>query len=236
MKGFAGLIFFGLALAWAATALAQEVVLEVSLPRDSLNSLLQALNGTTISYQGKPREDLQAGKLTIGRMEIKRMGEGQILVGLEGRLWIHYNQRPEESLGLPLGGPLEVKTSMDFNSDLALVPQVDKTAQKLILKANVVRLELKRAEGLYDLLIQIPGIDQIARAQINKALQGMKQEVLDLSPYLEPQELSVEGSQWSADRTLVVEPRKLKIEVQPEALKVLAFARVESKAKDSRNN
>ncbi len=64
----------------------------------------------------------------------------------------------------------------------------------------------------------------------------MKQEVLDLSPYLEPQELSVEGSQWSADRTLVVEPTELKVEVQPDALKVLAFARVESKAKDPRNN
>jgi hypothetical protein len=58
----------------------------------------------------------------------------------------------------------------------------------------------------------------------------MKPEILDLSPYLVSQELLLEESRWKADRILLVEPKDVKIEVQPDALKVRAFTRVKSKA------
>jgi len=232
----AGLILFVLILAWASQSLAQDLAVELSLPRDSLNVLLQALDGTTISYQGKVRDGLQAGKLSIGRTRITGMGEGQVLVGLEGTIWIHYFLRPEESLGLPLGKSLEIKSSVDFSCKLTLIPEIDELTKKLILRANVLSLELRKAEGFYELLIQVPGVEAIIRSEINKALQAMKPEILDLSPYLVAQELLLEESRWKADRILLVEPKDVKIDVQPDALKVRAFARVESKAIDKPQN
>ena len=231
-----GLILFVLILAWASQSLAQDLAVELSLPRDSLNVLLQALDGTTISYQGKVRDGLQAGKLSIGRTRITGMGEGQVLVGLEGTIWIHYFLRPEESLGLPLGKSLEIKSSVDFSCKLTLIPEIDELTKKLILRANVLSLELRKAEGFYELLIQVPGVEAIIRSEINKALQAMKPEILDLSPYLVAQELLLEESRWKADRILLVEPKDVKIDVQPDALKVRAFARVESKAIDKPQN
>lgn len=234
VKGVRGFIFLGLVLVWAATALAQDVVLELSLPRESLDVLLQALDGTTISYQGKNQEDLRAGKLFIRRTRITRMGEGQIQMDLDGTMWIHYFMGPKQGLGLLLEKPMEIKTNVDFSSLLSLIPQVDQLSKKLILKANVLTLDLKKAEGVYDLLIQVPGVDQIIRSEINKALQGMNQEILDLSPYMVPQERLMEESRWKADRTLWMEPREVKIEVRPDALKVRASARVDSKTIDQR--
>jgi hypothetical protein len=231
-----GLILFVLILAWASQSLAQDLAVELSLPRDSLNVLLQALDGTTISYQGKVRDGLQAGKLSIGRTRITGMGEGQVLVGLEGTIWIHYFLRPEESLGLPLGKSLEIKSSVDFSCKLTLIPEIDELTKKLILRANVLSLELRKAEGFYELLIQVPGVEAIIRSEINKALQAMKPEILDLSPYLVAQELLLEESRWKADRILLVEPKDVKIDVQPDALKVRAFARVESKSIDKPQN
>ena len=231
-----GLILFVLILAWASQSLAQDLAVELSLPRDSLNVLLQALDGTTISYQGKVRDGLQAGKLSIGRTRITGMGEGQVLVGLDGTIWIHYFLRPEESLGLPLGKSLEIKSSVDFSCKLTLIPEIDELTKKLILRANVLSLELRKAEGFYELLIQVPGVEAIIRSEINKALQAMKPEILDLSPYLVAQELLLEESRWKADRILLVEPKDVKIDVQPDALKVRAFARVESKAIEKPQN
>ena len=225
-----GLILFVLILAWAPRSLAQDLVVELSLPRDSLNVLLQSLDGTTISYQGKARDGLQAGRLFIGHTRITGMEEGQVFVGLEGTIWIHYFLRPEESLGLPLGKSLEIKTNVDFSCKLTLIPEVDELTKKLILRANVLSLELRKAEGLYELLIQVPGVEAVIRSEINKALQAMKPEILDLSPYLVSQELLLEESRWKADRILLVEPKDVKIEVQPDALKVRAFTRVKSKA------
>lgn len=229
MKGLKVLICLGLMLIWAGAALAQDVVLEVSLPKESLNTLLQALDGTTISYQGESHEDLQAGQLFIKRTRITQMGEGQILAELEGTIWVHYFMRPEQAVGLPLGKSLEIKPSVDFSSLLSLIPEVDELTKKLILRATMVTLNLKKAEGFYELLIQVPGVEAIIRSEINKALQEMNPEILDLEPYLAPQELALEDSRWKADRTVLVEPKGVKIEVRPDALKVRAFTRVKSK-------
>jgi hypothetical protein len=99
-----------------------------------------------------------------------------------------------------------------------------------------VSLNLKKAEGFYELLIQVPGVEAIVRSEINKALQEMKPEILDLSPYLLAQELLLEESRWKADRTLLVEPKDVKIEVQPDALKVRAYTRVESRPIEKPSN
>jgi hypothetical protein len=230
------LISFVLILGWIPQSLAQDVAFELSLPRDSLGVLLQALDGTTISYQGKSREDLQAGQLFVGRTRITQMGEGQILTELEGTIWMHYLMRPEQAVGLPLGKSLEIKPNVDFSCLLSLIPEIDELTKKLILRATMVTLNLKKAEGFYELLIQVPGVEAIIRSEINKALQEMKPEILDLEPYLVPQELSLEDSRWKADRTLVVEPKEVKIEVRPDALKVRACARVKSKPIDKRDN
>jgi len=231
-----GLILIGLMLAWTSVALAQEATLDVCLPRNSLNSMVQALDGTIVSYLGGYGEDLQAARLFIERTRITRMGEGQILVGQEGRIWILYYLRSEEALGIPLGKPFEVNTSVDFGSELSLMPQVDELTKKLILRVNVLDLKLKKAEGFYELLRQVPGIERMVRSEINKALQNMRMEILDLSPYLVPQEFALQQPRWKADRTLAIEPREVKIEVSQDALKVRAFARVESKAMEQPSN
>lgn len=224
------LTLISLILLLASVALAQEVSLDISLPRNSLSNLVQALDGTTITYSGGYREDLQAARLFIGRARITRMEEGQILMGLEGRIWILYYLRSEEAMGIPLGKSLEVNTSVDFASELSLIPQLDESTKKLILKVNVLKLELKKAEGFYELLRQVPGIERVVRSEINKALQSMRLEILDLSPYLIPQEVALQESRWSADRTLFIEPVKVEIEVGRDALKVRAFARVQPRA------
>jgi hypothetical protein len=113
---------------------------------------------------------------------------------------------------------------------------VDEGSRKLILKARVSKLDLKRAEGLYQLLIQVPGMEAIIRSEINKALSSMRQEILDLSPYLMPQEFALRDERWKADHTLIIEPTDMKIEVSQDALKVRAFARVDSRAAAGREN
>jgi len=231
-KVLRGAIFSIWILLCSTSALAQDVSIELSLPKDSLNVLLQALDGTTISYQGKLRDGLQAGKVLIEHTVITRMGEGQILTTLQGTAWIHYSVRPEEALQLPIGKSLEIKTHVDFSCQMALIPEVDGLTKKLILRANVVSLGLKKAEGFYELLIQVPGVEAIIRSEINKALQVMKPEVLDLSPYLVPQEYTLEDSRWKADRTLRVEPKDVKIDVMPDSLRVWATASVRSKPAD----
>jgi len=231
-----GLIFAGLVFSLALPAFAQEATLDLSLSQDSLDMLLKALNGTTVSYQGKPREGVQAAKLTIGHTQILRMGEGQIVAGLEGNIWIHYRPQPGENLGVPWAGSMEFTPKADFSSELFLIPEVDGVSKKLILKAKVSALKLKKAEGIYDLLIQMPGVEQIVQSQINKALQDMKMEILDLSTYLVPQEFSLQQAKWGADRTLIIEPTDVKVEVTQDALKVRASARVESKAIEQLGN
>jgi len=231
-----GLIFIGLIVSLALPAFAQEAALDISLSRDSLDTLLKTLDGTTISYQGKSGEDLQAARLTIGHTQILGMGAGEIVVGLEGNIWIHYRPRPEESLGIPGVGSMEFTPKVDFSSELFLIPVVDDATKKLILKVNVSGLKLKKAEGIYDLLIQMPGAEQLVRSQINKVLQDMKIEVLDLSPCLVPQEFALQQARWKADRTLIIEPKEVKVEVTQEALKVRAFATVQSKAAERAGN
>jgi len=231
-----GLIFICLILCLASAAFAQEAALDVSLPRDSLNTLLKALDGTKISYQGKKHEDLQAARVSIAETRILGMGDGKILVGLEGNIWIHYRPGPEENLGIPLGESMEIIPNVDFGAELLLIPEVDEASKKLILKVNVSMLRLKRAEGLYELLIQMPGVERLIRSEINQALQDMRIEVLDLSPYLVPQEVSLQQPRWKADHTLIIEPRDVKVEVSQDALKVRAFARVESRAAAGQGN
>jgi len=231
-----GLVFACLILFLATLAFAQEAALDISLSRDSLDTLLKTLAGTTISYQGRSHEDLQAGRLIIGPTQILRMGEGEIVLGLEGNIWIHYRPRPEESLGIPGVASMEFTPQVDFTSELSLIPVVDDVSRKLILKAKVSALKLKKAEGIYDLLIQMPGVEQIVRSQINKALQDMKMEVLDLSPYLIPQEFALQQARWKADRTLIIEPKEVKVEVTQDALKVRALATVQSKATEQAGN
>jgi hypothetical protein len=160
------------------------------------------------------------------------MGDGKILVGLEGNIWIRYRPRPEENLGVPVGGSVEITPDVDFGAELVLIPEVDEAGKKLILRVNVSTLRLKRAEGLYELLIQMPGVEWLIRSEINRALQDMRIEIMDLSPYLVPQEVSLQQPRWKADHTLIIEPRDVKVEVSQDALKVRAFARVESRAAD----
>ncbi|MDH7499161.1 MAG: hypothetical protein QHH30_02085 [candidate division NC10 bacterium] len=231
-----GLIFVGLVLFLALPAFAQEASIEIFLARDSLNSLFKALEGTTVSYQGKSGEELQAGRLLIGPTRILRMGEGEILVGLEGNIWIHYRPRPEENSGIPWRGSMEFTPQVDFTSELSLIPVVDDVSKKLILRTKVSALKLKKAEGIYDLLILMPGVEQIVRSQINQALQDMKMEILDLSPYLIPQEFALQQARWKADRTLIIEPREVKVEVTQGSLKIQASAAVQSKATEQAGN
>jgi hypothetical protein len=223
-------ILISLILSLASFAFAQEANLEISLPRDSLNILIKALDGTKISYQGKKREDLQAARVSVAETRILGMGDGKILVGLEGNIWIRYRPRPEENLGVPVGGSVEITPDVDFGAELVLIPEVDEAGKKLILRVNVSTLRLKRAEGLYELLIQMPGVEWLIRSEINRALQDMRIEIMDLSPYLVPQEVSLQQPRWKADHTLIIEPRDVKVEVSQDALKVRAFARVESRA------
>jgi hypothetical protein len=163
------------------------------------------------------------------------MGDGKILVGLEGNIWIHYRPGPEETLGIPLGS-LEVKTHVDFGSELSRIPRIDESTKKLILKVNVLKLELKKAEGFYELFRRVPGIERMVRSEINKALQNMRMEILDLSSYLVSQEFALQQPRWKADRTLIIEPKEVKIEVSQDALKVRAFTRTESRAIEQPGN
>jgi len=230
------LISFVLILGWIPQSLAQDVAVELSLPRDSLGVLLQALDGTTISYQGKARDDLQAGRLFVGRTRITEMGEGRSSRSLRERFGCIILCDRSKRWDSPWEKSLEIKPNVDFSCLLSLIPEIDELTKKLILRATMVTLNLKKAEGFYELLIQVPGVEAIIRSEINKALQEMKPEILDLEPYLVPQELSLEDSRWKADRTLLVEPKDVKIEVRPDALKVRAFTRVKSRPMEKRDN
>lgn len=224
-------ICLGLILVVTSFASAAEVSLDISIPRESLNAFVKTLDGTTISYEGRDYEDLKAARLKIERTRIIKVEEGQILVDLEGGVWIRYHIRPEEALGIPMEGSMEIQGGMDFQSEIALIPRVDGTSKKLVLSAMVMRLSLKKAQGISDLLFQIPGVQQIIRFQVNRALQGMRPEILDLSPYMVQQEFDLQESHWKADHTLSVEPVEIRLEVKSDVLWVRISARVDSKAK-----
>jgi hypothetical protein len=218
-----------LTLTAAPGALAQEVTFDISFPRESLATLMQSLEGTTISYWGKSRDDLQAARLLIHRTWVTKMGEGKIFTGLEGTIWILYDLRAGEALGIPLGKPMQVNTSVDFSSDLSLIPWIDEAAKKLLLKVEVLSLDLRSSEGFYEMLRLIPGFERIVRSQVNRALQGMRLEILDLSPYMVPQEFSLQESRWESDHLLHLEPTGVKIDIQQDVLRARASARVESR-------
>ncbi len=97
-------ICLGLILVVASFASGAEVSLDISIPRESLDAFVKTLDGATISYEGGDYEDLRAARLKIERTRIIKVEGGQILVDLEGGVWIRYHLRPEEVLGIPMEG------------------------------------------------------------------------------------------------------------------------------------
>jgi|GEM_PF-3466679 len=215
-----------LSMSPAASAPAREAEVEIRMSRESLSAFVQALVGTTVCYQGKEQENLQSAQMLLQEARIVDLGEGKIRVAMEGNIFFRYRARPDEYLGIPREEGMEIAPRVDFGAEVALIPEVDRSGCRLVLKARIGQLRLKRAEGMYALLIHLPGMQQLVRYQINRALEDMTIELLDLSPYLVPQEVRLQQRRWAADRTLLIDPQGIEIEVNPRGLQMKASARL----------